>query len=204
MATNFLDEVYGDAAQPLAAQDLYDRWAATYDAEIAENGYVTPGRTAAALAGAGAAGPVLDLGCGTGLSGLALRQAGFEVIDGVDLSEEMLTVARARGGLYRSLTRIVAEAPLPFGPGDYGAVNAAGVISPDHAPPGTIDAVLERLAPGGCLGFSLNDHALGFAEFPAAVEATMRDGRAELVFREHGPHLPKIGLEATVYVLRRL
>ena len=40
---------------------------------------------------------ILDFGCGTGLSGLALRAAGVQVIDGCDLSEGMLAHATFAG-----------------------------------------------------------------------------------------------------------
>ncbi len=76
MAEKFLDKVY-DAKGTDETRALYDDWAASYDAEIAENGYATPRRCAEALAGFATdpSLPVLDFGCGTGLSGLALRAA---------------------------------------------------------------------------------------------------------------------------------
>ena len=40
----------------------------------------------------------VDLGCGTGRTGTWLRAAGVRHIDGVDLTSEMLDVARGRGG----------------------------------------------------------------------------------------------------------
>jgi SAM-dependent methyltransferase len=43
-----------------------------------------------------------DLGCGTGRTGAWLRQRGIAAIDGVDLTPEMLAVARERG-VYRRL-----------------------------------------------------------------------------------------------------
>jgi SAM-dependent methyltransferase len=43
-----------------------------------------------------------DLGCGTGRTGAWLRDRGVDSIDGVDLTPEMLAVARARG-VYRRL-----------------------------------------------------------------------------------------------------
>ena len=36
---------------------------------------------------------ILDVGCGTGLSGFSLRKFGFKNIDGLDLSKEMLKIA---------------------------------------------------------------------------------------------------------------
>ena len=47
-------------------------------------------------------GTAADLGCGTGRTGAWLRQRGVAAIDGVDLTPEMLAVARAKG-VYRRL-----------------------------------------------------------------------------------------------------
>ena len=194
-----------DLATPEDAKNLYDAWAASYDAEITENGYATPRRCAEALAGAAKdlTAPVLDIGCGTGLSGVALRAAGFAIVDGTDLSEGMLEQARARQSVYRVLTKTEIDDPLPFQHGAYANMSAAGVISPQHAPAETVDLALDRLPRDGCLVFSLNDHAMEDPAFPAKVEEVVAAGTADLLLREHGPHLPGIGLDATVYVLRK-
>lgn len=199
----FLDDAY-DLPDRQATARFYDHWAATYDAEIAASGYATPARCAAALAGfvADRTAPVLDIGCGTGLGGLALRAAGFQTIDGTDLSPAMLEHA-GRRGIYRRLLAGDAADPLPAEPGEYLAAAAIGVVNPGHAPPETLDAALGILRPGGCFVFSLNDHALADAAFPGRVDLLVFAGVAEVVFREHGPHLPGIGLEATVFVLRK-
>ena len=199
----FLDRAY-DLPDRRATAAFYGDWARSYDAEIAENGYATPARCAAALAAHAADrdAPVLDIGCGTGLSGLALAAAGFCTIDGTDLSTEMLIRADARG-IYRRLFRGDLADPLPVGAGIYANAAAVGVVSPGHAPPETLDAVLSILPSGGCLVLSLNDHALGQPAFPGRIDRLVADGKAALAFRAHGPHLPGIGLEATVFVLRK-
>lgn len=198
----FLDNAYG-LDSPDQTQSFYDDWAQTYDAEIAENGYATPRRCASALAARTALTlPILDLGCGTGLSGVALAAAGFTTIDGAEPSAGMRVKAEARG-VYRKVHAIDPDDPLPFGPGDYSHVVAAGVISPGHAPPETVDKALDLLPAGGCLVFSLNDHALDEPAFREKPEQVAAGGRADIVFKEHGPHLPGIGLEATVYVLQK-
>ena len=204
MAKSFLATAYA-LDGPEAVTAFYQDWAASYDAEIEQNGYVTPRRCAEALAGLATnmAAPVLDLGCGTGLSGLALRAAGFSAIDGVDVSAAMLDQARARECVYRNLTETSIGAPIPAHPGDYAHANAAGVISPDHAPASTIDEILQILPKGGCLVFSLNDHALEVAAFPDKVDEVVANGCADLAFEEYGDHLPGIDLKATVYGLRK-
>jgi SAM-dependent methyltransferase len=56
-----------------------------------------------------------DLGCGTGRTGAWLRGRGIASIDGVDLTPEMLDVARARE-VYETLTEAdVADTGLPSG-----------------------------------------------------------------------------------------
>lgn len=201
----YLDKAYGlgDAESTRA---FYADWAATYDAEVKANGYVTPDRCAKALAGALAdpGAPILDIGCGTGLSGIALREAGFTTVDGTDLSQEMIDIATHRGDIYRELFLGLARDPLPIPPGQYDNAAAIGVFSPGHAPPETMDIVMGFLPKGGCFVFSLNDHALEDPSYARKIEQVIADGTAEQAFREHGPHLPGIGLESTVIVLRKL
>ena len=199
----FLDEVY-EMDGPEATRGLYADWAESYDAEVRANGYASPARCAAALADAAQdpSAPVLDLGCGTGLSGEALREAGFTAVDGTDFSAEMMEIAR-RKGIYRDLRQGDLTDPIPAEPGAYANVAAIGVFSPGHAPAHLIDDALALLPKHGCLVFTLNDHALEDPSYEGRVRDVVDACGADLVFKEHGAHLPSIGLEATVYVLRK-
>ncbi|MEL7277395.1 MAG: methyltransferase domain-containing protein [Pseudomonadota bacterium] len=203
MTEKFLDKVY-DIGGRDATRDLYNDWAASYDAEVSENGYATPARCAAALAEFVEDGstPILDIGCGTGLSGLAYRAGGFTVLDGLDLSPEMIAQARARG-IYRTLREVDLEDPLPVPEGSYTAVSAVGVLNPGHAPAETLDAVMGILPAGGHFVFSLNDHALADWTYEGRISGWVDEGGADLVFKAYGEHLPKIDLKSTVYVLRK-
>ena len=201
----FLDRAYDlDDAEKTRA--FYEEWAATYEAETRANGYVTPSRCASALAGCAIdrAAPLLDLGCGTGLSGVAFRDAGFSCIDGSDFCEEMLACAKTKQGVYRKLVASDLNDPLPGAPGEYANVAAVGVFSPGHAPPDMIDAVIEKLPAGGCFVFSLNDHALEIPGYEAHIDAMVDGARAEIAFREYGDHLPGRNIGAVVAVLRKL
>ncbi len=200
---DYLEQVYS-LSTPAETRALYDEWAETYDAEIMDNGYATPLRVARALAAQvkNLDRPVLDFGCGTGLCGAALIQSGFTAIDGADLSADMLAEARAKG-VYRDLWQVHAGSDLPFDPGDYAAITAAGVIGSGAAPPETLDLLLDNLAPGGLLAFSFNDHALDDPEYEGRLRRAVEDGIVQILFQEHGPHLPAIGLNATVYVIEK-
>lgn len=199
MTKKYLDEVYelnGDA------QALYAQWAASYDAEVTENGYVTPQRCATALreAEADLTASVLDLGCGTGLGGLALRLAGFKIVDGVDLTPEMIAQARARN-IYHTLQ--VGDALSALEGKSYQSVAAIGLFSPGHAPATLIDTVLQALPSGGRFVFSLNDHALAEHLYEGRVMAWTDSGAARCLHREHGDHMPARDIGATVYVLQK-
>lgn len=203
MTRKFLDNVYDHIGADVG--EFYDDWAATYEAEVGENGYVTPGRCAKALAECVASQDmtVLDFGCGTGLSGLALRAHGFSTLDGIDLSAEMLAQARSKN-IYRNLTQVSADAPLPVKTGDYAAIAAIGVIGPGAAPLDVFDTLVGLLNKGGLLVLSFNDHALEDPDYEARLEAFQLNGALEQRFKEHGPHLPARNIHSTVYVFEKL
>lgn len=191
-------------SSPEDAKPFYDDWSERYEAEVAENGYATPKRCAEALAAhvADPAGAVMDLGCGTGLSGLALRAAGFGTIDGFDLSEGMLEQARGKG-IYRDLAQADLSQPLEMASDLYQNAAAVGCITPEYMPATVLDQILEKLPPGGCFVFSVNDHAASDGTIVGRINELVDCGYAELLFRDYGEHLPEIELKATVYILKR-
>lgn len=203
MSEGFLSKAYG-ARDADSTRALYDAWSASYESEVGENGYATPGRCAAALAAHSLdlAAPVLDFGCGTGLSGLALVRAGFSTIDGLDLSAEMLARARAKG-LYRSLALIGPGDAPAHAPGDYAAIAAIGVIGSGAAPISLFDTLMDGLAPGGRFVWSFNDHALEDPQNEAKMDSYLDTGRARLLFQDYGDHLPGIDLKSTVYLFEK-
>ena len=79
----------------------YGEWAATYEQSVVDEMDIRLLARMTAVPWERCA-PVLDLACGTGRTGAWLRSKGVPVIDGVDLTREMLSAARGRG-LYRNL-----------------------------------------------------------------------------------------------------
>ena len=203
MADKFLDRVY-DESTPEGTRALYDDWAASYDAEVGENGYATPGRVAKALYEHLNAPdtPILDFGCGTGLSGLALKLAGFSTIDGLDPSPEMLDGARAKG-VYRSLTTMDIFDPAPIARNSYSVITAIGVIGTGAAPASTFDLVMTTLPKGGTMALSLNDHALADPQYEGALNQWLDCGAANLMVKDYGPHLPGQGLKSNIYIIEK-
>ena len=199
--TKFLNKAYA-ARDATETRAMYDEWATTYEAELGENGYVTPQRCAEALAqfAQDLSQPVLDFGCGTGLSGLALKLAGFQTIDGLDLSAEMLAGARTKD-VYRHLNQIEGDAELPRT--DYTLCAAIGVIGSGAAPISVLNQLMRALPPQGKLVFSFNDHTLEDLSFEGGISEWTDCGAARLLFKESGDHIPGIGLNSNVYVLEK-
>ncbi|MEH6644943.1 class I SAM-dependent DNA methyltransferase [Sulfitobacter sp.] len=200
MSTNFLDKAYV-ARDSDSTRALYNEWSATYEAEVGAHGYAAPTRCAEALAACvvDKTTPLLDFGCGTGLAGLAFRLAGFEVIDGVDISAEMLEQARAKN-IYRTLKQIEPDAKLD---GNYTLISAVGVIGAGAAPPSTLDTLLHALSRDGKLVFSFNDHALADSANTGRLNEWLDCGAARLLSMDHGPHMPGKNLNSTVYVVEK-
>src|SRR5919206_4938057 len=79
----------------------YGEWVATYEQTVQDTMDVALLERLSSVEWARVQSAV-DLGCGTGRTGAWLRQRGVRTIDGVDLTPEMLVVARSKG-VYRDL-----------------------------------------------------------------------------------------------------
>lgn len=142
------------AASPLAA----------FDVEYCRRWFELPGK-------------VLDLGCGTGRLARALVPAGFEYV-GVDLSEEMLGVARSQfpspaageglgvRGSAAYLKANLVELPASLATIDYAAClfSTLGMVLGEHNRAAVIRNVFGLLRPGGRLVLHVHNrhfHRLG-------------------------------------------
>jgi 2-polyprenyl-3-methyl-5-hydroxy-6-metoxy-1,4-benzoquinol methylase len=84
----------------------------------------------------------LDVGCGEGALGAALKEAGATYVAGIELDDAAAAVARDR--LDALVEGSVLEVALPFEAGEFGLIVFADVL--EHLP--DPDAALER-----CLGY---------------------------------------------------
>lgn len=148
-------------APPDYVRVVFDGYAARFDTHLIGLGYRVPGLARAALAQAAVAGPVLDLGCGTGLMALALSDLPLGPFVGVDLSPRMLALAAQRR-LYAELHEAdlpdflaqeqrrfplaLAGDVLPY----FGDLTALfGAVAAHLAPGGRFLCSVERLEEGG-------------------------------------------------------
>jgi predicted TPR repeat methyltransferase len=168
----FLLAALGEGEAPARApaayvRELFDAFAPRFDAELQGTlGYRTP-TLLAALLGETPPGRLLDLGCGTGLSGVALRPFATR-LEGLDLSPRMLDQARARG-LYDALHEADLLDFLPRRAAAWDIIAAADVLNylGDLQP--AFAAIRTALRPGGVAEVSLER-----GEAPVALHEGLR------------------------------
>lgn len=157
-----------------ASRQLYADWAETYDATFAEAmDFLIPAHVRDLCKLHGAHGPILDIGAGTGLVGEALKETGIGPIDGLDLSPEMLSVARAKG-TYRNLFEADITRPLDL-PDRYHTLVSSGTFTHGHVGPEALHGLIDVAAPDALFVLSINAahfEAKGFAAAFAALPIT--------------------------------
>lgn len=126
----WLTDPDGGHTDPAAVADYYDRWADGYDTDLASWDYRAPRRAASLLRTyAPQARRVLDAGCGTGMAGVALREAGFEGdLHGIDISQASLDLD-VELGIYQDLKRADLQQRLDIGDNSYEALLCVGVMT---------------------------------------------------------------------------
>jgi len=164
-------------------QAAYDSWAKQYEIDLCAMGYRIPAVLAAVSTRfiPSTAAPILDAGCGGGIQAEALTMLGFGPITGIDLSEGMLEVARAKG-IYSDLHQMTLGEKLDFADNAFAAVISSGTITPRHAPPGSFEELIRVAKTGAPIVFSLRDDPAQEPEYPETVKKFTDDGLWREVF----------------------
>ena len=172
---------------PAANRTLYARWAETYDSGfVVDSRYEYHQRVAAVFAAHSleliAPGEVVvDIGCGTGLAGQALRQHRNIAIDGVDISPEMLRqAARKRhddSPVYRRLVEADLTRPLDIPDDTYAGAISAGTFTHGHVGPEALFEIVRIVRPGGSAAIGINAAHFVAAGFEPVLEQHARHGR---------------------------
>jgi predicted TPR repeat methyltransferase len=152
-----LDDAYS-LKSPEDNKALYAKWADTYESDFVINqGYEHPKVIAEIFdKQIPVINTVIDIGTGTGLVGLYLKKLRNAIaIDGVDISPEMLEVARSKGvyrNLYiRDLTKEVIDTAAP-----YDALICIGIFTHGHLGPETLNSLIPLVKPNGSFVIGIN------------------------------------------------
>lgn len=157
----------------------YDALADDYDRQLRDWGYEAPERGAGFLAShledfAGAR--ILDCGCGTGMTGQALRAAGAKgPVTGVDVSTHSLELAAAKS-VYDATQEVDLNKALPFGANSFDGVLCVGVLSYVEAEP-VFREWTRVVRPGGIVVFTCREDFFEPRGYPGLVEGLEREGQ---------------------------
>jgi predicted TPR repeat methyltransferase len=172
-----LDLVYSATNVEEVAQG-YAAWAATYDGETAVLGYQLPFLITAWVTRhvPTGEGPLLDAGCGTGLTGPCLKALGYSDLEGLDLSPDMLAIAGSRGA-YAGLKQAALGDTLPWNDGHFRAFFSTGVFTIGHAPASGLHELVRITRSGGHAIFTVRDQVLDSGGFPQVFAELQRVGK---------------------------
>ncbi|KAJ7372747.1 Methyltransferase domain [Desmophyllum pertusum] len=99
---------------------------------------------------------LLDLGCGTGLAGKLLKEKfRFDNLVGLDVSEEMLEMARKKS-IYKKFicSYVTNERVAEIDNAEFDGVLASAVILPGLITPNALDEIIRWIKPGGIICFN--------------------------------------------------
>ena len=98
---------------------------------------------------------IIDVGCGTGLVGEKLKAKDFIYFDGLDISKDMLSIAKSRG--YRNLFLGSLNKQLPVLDDAYDAAMCIGVFTHGHVSSDGFNELCRIVKPGGYVCFTINE-----------------------------------------------
>ncbi|MFV1439961.1 MULTISPECIES: class I SAM-dependent DNA methyltransferase [unclassified Phaeobacter] len=161
---------------PQHSRQLYADWAESYDSSFAAGSdYILPDQVARLFAAADGRGPVLDVGAGTGLCGVALERQGIAPIDATDISPEMLAQA-LRKDVYRDIIEADLTTGVPVPRGTYAGVVSSGTFTHGHVGPEVLPGILRLARPRSVFALAINARFSARCGFAAALERLEKGG----------------------------
>ena len=204
-ADDFVQEAYHLESKHEMVE-FYRKWAADYDRQMLDQrGYTAPSSIAAILSEQlpDTQATVLDVGCGTGLTCRLLAERGFSQLDGIDLSQEMIEVARERG-IYRNLLQGDVNQPLQLESASYDGVVSSGTFTHGHVGPGPLDEIFRVLKPGGVLACTVHQDLWQSMGFEDRFAALVDQGTARQISLEQGSYYRDKPVEGWFCVYRKV
>lgn len=188
-------------------QALYDDWARTYDDDLTHesHGYVGPVNAAKVIAenSVKEGQVVLDAGCGTGLSGVAVRDivGSTTVIDGIDISNGMLEVAREKG-VYRNLKTADLSKKIEIEDAKYDVVVCVGTLTGGHVGPvPALKEFVRVVKSGGLVVTTVKESVWTSDGYEAEVKRLADQGVVTVRSTDSVPYRAAQGVNAKMLVL---
>jgi ubiquinone/menaquinone biosynthesis C-methylase UbiE len=188
----YLDRVFA-ASSTEESRRLYDEWAATYDSDMQKHDFTAPRLVAEGVARGLKLNHlhrdssqilkdlrIMDAGCGTGTVGNELAKMGAEDIDGLDISEGMLNVAR-KSGAYKDLKIADLTKKLEFEDGEYDALVCCGTFTHGHLGPEPLAEFVRIVKSGGVVVATVLESHWAEKGFEAETERLAKSGVCDIV-----------------------
>lgn len=136
---------------------------------------------------------ILDVGTGTGLVGENLCGRGYTRIDALDISQEMLDIAKEKNIYNKLICAALCEEPVSeIATGEYDGLISAGLFSPGHAGPGGLKEIVRQVKSGGLISFSLRKECLDEEElgYAPVINKLIEDKKWEMISRDLTQQMP--------------
>ncbi|KAF2690688.1 S-adenosyl-L-methionine-dependent methyltransferase [Lentithecium fluviatile CBS 122367] len=204
---DFLSRVFA-AKSTEESRTLYDQWAKSYDSDMITHDFTAPRLVAETVAKhlpniPSLKAKILDAGCGSGAVGIALSKLfSYQVIDGLDISQGMLDVAR-KTGVYRELEMADLTKRLEREDGVYDAVVCCGMFTHGHLGPEPLGELVRVVKGGGVVAATVLDTFWEESGFEGVVERLTKEGKVEVLGKEVVAYRKDAG-GGRVLVLRKL
>ena len=164
---------------PEDSRELYAQWASTYDKSfIEETKYIYPANIARVLSKhmpADRSFTVIDIGCGTGAVGEEITKIRpLSVIDGVDISPEMLAVAASKVRsdgykLYEDLHEADLTTSIHFAANHFDFFVSAGAFTFGHLGADELISALSVCRKGATIVAGVNKQHWEFNDFGSTI-----------------------------------
>lgn len=178
---------------PQAIKNFYAGWAETYEKQTTSWDYAAPSTAvqlmktlssddAVAIDPGNKKIEIVDAGCGTGLLAKLLDDQGYCAIDGFDISEEMVELAKPLG-IYRNLNSNV-DINLPVRnewTRKYDCTISVGVFTPGHVPPSSLSHLIDLTRAGGIIITSTRIAYYESENYQKTADQFEADGKIKLL-----------------------
>ena len=185
-------------------EQYYDKWAKTYEHDLVHDLDYVAHQDASDVFQQWVTDKTLrivDVACGTGLVGECLQKFGYEHVDGVDFSNEMLRISRKRN-VYRTLWQHDFTQPADL-ENPYDALICVGLFSFDKPKISHLHLVVNCVKPGAFCIITVNGAAWTQLNLAPAVhrEAAQHGFTIEQI--RDADYIRREGIDSRILVIRR-
>jgi predicted TPR repeat methyltransferase len=160
-------------------KEYYKKWSSTYDNDVKSCEYNGPETITNILTrnfniyGS----TILDVGCGTGLLADYLNKDKYQIlIDGIDISNEMIEIANKRN-YYNQISNIdVFDITSPQKT-KYDYIISAGMFTHNHVGPNAIENILNYLESDGVFIFTVRNSFMKKENFQKIIVDLLKNGK---------------------------